>query len=215
HAGTPHAVPASNEYKPIVAMCCGCYVAAANWRWVVTPVIPQGNRYAQHCPDHFCHRGGRRSRTCHMCIARQVCPMGAVVAARGTGRGWIDRADRDADPGLDGSAGAGRLCSAVDRGIGRLLSGFVSPAQEIAAQGRGGCPCRLGSGRIPDFAQPVAGVTVMRHPLHPALVHFPIAGWTLAVVADFSGLFLGEAAWSWSAGLLAMGCAMAVVAMLA
>jgi len=55
----------------------------------------------------------------------------------------------------------------------------------------------------------------MRHPLHPALVHFPIAGWTLAVVADFSGLFLGEAAWSWSAGLLAMGCAMAVVAMLA
>lgn len=54
-----------------------------------------------------------------------------------------------------------------------------------------------------------------RHPLHPALVHFPIACWSLAVAADFAGLRFGEAAWRWSGGLLAVGCGMAVVAMLA
>jgi len=54
-----------------------------------------------------------------------------------------------------------------------------------------------------------------RHPLHPALVHFPIACWSLAVVADFAGLWLGEAAWRWSGGLLTVGCGMAFVAMLA
>lgn len=52
----------------------------------------------------------------------------------------------------------------------------------------------------------------MRHPLHPALVHFPIACWSLAVGADFSSLWLGEQAWQWSAGLLAVGCVMAFVA---
>ncbi|MGH8540414.1 MAG: DUF2231 domain-containing protein [Stenotrophobium sp.] len=55
----------------------------------------------------------------------------------------------------------------------------------------------------------------MRHPLHPALVHFPVACWSLAVLADFASLHFGEAAWSWSGGLLAIGCVMAVVAMLA
>ena len=55
----------------------------------------------------------------------------------------------------------------------------------------------------------------MRHPLHPALVHFPVACWSLAVVADFASLHFGAAAWAWSGGLLAVGCAMAVVAMLA
>ena len=55
----------------------------------------------------------------------------------------------------------------------------------------------------------------MRHPLHPALVHFPVACWSLAVAADFASLHFGAAAWSWSGGLLAVGCAMAVVAMLA
>ncbi|MBO1927230.1 DUF2231 domain-containing protein [Thiomicrorhabdus sp. 6S2-11] len=55
----------------------------------------------------------------------------------------------------------------------------------------------------------------MRHPLHPALVHFPIACWTLAVLADFASLHFGEAAWRWSAGLLAVGCGMALLAMLA
>ncbi|WP_193175298.1 DUF2231 domain-containing protein [Oricola nitratireducens] len=55
----------------------------------------------------------------------------------------------------------------------------------------------------------------MRHPLHPALVHFPVACWSLVVVADFTGLWLGQTAWSWSGGLLAAGCAMAFLAMLA
>lgn len=55
----------------------------------------------------------------------------------------------------------------------------------------------------------------MRHPLHPALVHFPIACWTLAVVADFASLYFGKSAWHWSASLLTVGCGMAVLAMLA
>lgn len=55
----------------------------------------------------------------------------------------------------------------------------------------------------------------MRHPLHPAFVHFPVACWTLAVAADFAGVWLGETAWGWSGGLLAAGCTMAVPAMLA
>lgn len=55
----------------------------------------------------------------------------------------------------------------------------------------------------------------MRHPLHPALVHFPVACWSLAAVADFAGLWLGKASWQWSAGLLAVGCAIAVIAMVA
>lgn len=55
----------------------------------------------------------------------------------------------------------------------------------------------------------------MRHPLHPALVHFPIACWSLAVIADFASLWFGEAAWRWSGGLLAVGCTMALAAMLA
>lgn len=55
----------------------------------------------------------------------------------------------------------------------------------------------------------------MRHPLHPALVHFPVACWSLATAADFAGLRYGDTAWSWSSGLLAIGCGMALAAMLA
>lgn len=55
----------------------------------------------------------------------------------------------------------------------------------------------------------------MRHPLHPALVHFPIACWSLATLTDFASLWFGEAAWQWSAGLLTVGCIMALVAMMA
>jgi uncharacterized membrane protein len=55
----------------------------------------------------------------------------------------------------------------------------------------------------------------MRHPLHPALVHFPVACWSLAVAADAAGLWLGETAWRWSGGLLALGCGIALIAMLA
>lgn len=54
-----------------------------------------------------------------------------------------------------------------------------------------------------------------RHPLHPALVHFPIACWSLAVAADVAGLWFGETAWRWSGGLLAVGCLMALIAMIA
>lgn len=52
----------------------------------------------------------------------------------------------------------------------------------------------------------------MRHPLHPALAHFPVACWTLATATDFASLWLGETAWQWSAGLLAVGCALALLA---
>jgi len=55
----------------------------------------------------------------------------------------------------------------------------------------------------------------MRHPLHPALVHFPVACWSLATLTDFTGVWLGEFAWRWSAGLLAVGCAVAILAMAA
>lgn len=55
----------------------------------------------------------------------------------------------------------------------------------------------------------------MRHPLHPALVHFPVACWSLAVATDVASLWFGEAAWRWSGGLLAVGCTMALAAMLA
>ncbi|WP_322999680.1 DUF2231 domain-containing protein [Castellaniella sp.] len=55
----------------------------------------------------------------------------------------------------------------------------------------------------------------MRHPLHPALVHFPVACWSLSALTDFASLWLGEAAWQWSAGLLAVGCMMALAAMTA
>lgn len=55
----------------------------------------------------------------------------------------------------------------------------------------------------------------MRHPLHPAVVHFPVACWSLATASDFASLWLGETAWQWSAGLLAVGCGMAVLALVA
>ncbi len=55
----------------------------------------------------------------------------------------------------------------------------------------------------------------MRHPLHPALVHFPIACWSLASAADLASLHIGQAAW-WLAGvLLAIGLVCAIPAMIA
>jgi uncharacterized membrane protein len=54
-----------------------------------------------------------------------------------------------------------------------------------------------------------------RHPLHPALVHFPVACWSLATIADFASLRLGQPAW-WLAGvLLAIGTVAALAAMAA
>lgn len=55
----------------------------------------------------------------------------------------------------------------------------------------------------------------MRHPLHPALVHFPIASWSLASAADLASLSLGQPAW-WLAGvLMTIGLVTAIPAMAA
>src|SRR3546814_14287794 len=52
-----------------------------------------------------------------------------------------------------------------------------------------------------------------RHPLHPALVHFPVACWSLATIADVASLWLGQPAW-WLAGvLLVIGTIAALAAM--
>lgn len=55
----------------------------------------------------------------------------------------------------------------------------------------------------------------MRHPLHPALAHFPIACWSLATFADFASLRGQSSLWHWSAGLLSVGCLIALATMLA
>lgn len=39
------------------------------------------------------------------------------------------------------------------------------------------------------------GLRVAGHPLHPALVHFPIAAWTAAWLGDLAYLFVGDALW--------------------
>ncbi|HEY7986612.1 MAG TPA: DUF2231 domain-containing protein [Methylophilaceae bacterium] len=52
-----------------------------------------------------------------------------------------------------------------------------------------------------------------RHPLHPALVHFPIACWTLATVGDVVSPWWGIRAWWTSGMLLVLGTAMALPAM--
>lgn len=55
----------------------------------------------------------------------------------------------------------------------------------------------------------------MSHPLHPALVHFPVAGWSLATLADLASPWLGEPAWHFAAVLMAAGCLAALAAMAA
>lgn len=55
----------------------------------------------------------------------------------------------------------------------------------------------------------------MSHPLHPALVHFPIACWSLATAADAASLFWGEPAWRLAGWLLVIGTVTALAAMLA
>lgn len=55
---------------------------------------------------------------------------------------------------------------------------------------------------------------MMKHPLHPPTVHFPVACWVLAAVVDVSGLYFGLDAWRIAAFLLAAGCAMAIVSIL-
>lgn len=55
----------------------------------------------------------------------------------------------------------------------------------------------------------------MRHPIHPALVHFPIAFLSLAVLADLASLVSEHEILRWSAGFLVLGCGTGVLAMLA
>jgi uncharacterized membrane protein len=55
----------------------------------------------------------------------------------------------------------------------------------------------------------------MRHPLHPALVHFPIACWSLATAGDLASLVWGEPAWRLAGVLLVAGIGFSVPAMLA
>src|SRR5690606_1676960 len=52
-----------------------------------------------------------------------------------------------------------------------------------------------------------------RHPLHPALVHFPVACWSLATIADLASLWLGQPAWSLAGVLLVIGTIAALAAM--
>ncbi|MEO8367214.1 MAG: DUF2231 domain-containing protein [Pseudoxanthomonas sp.] len=53
----------------------------------------------------------------------------------------------------------------------------------------------------------------MSHPLHPALVHFPIACWSLATAADVASLWWGKPAWMLAGMLLALGTLIALAAM--
>lgn len=55
----------------------------------------------------------------------------------------------------------------------------------------------------------------MRHPLHPVLVHFPIACWSLATAADLASLIWGEPAWRLAGVLLVAGIGFSIPAMLA
>ena len=53
----------------------------------------------------------------------------------------------------------------------------------------------------------------MSHPLHPAVVHFPIACWSLATAADMASLWWGKPAWMLAGALLALGTLIALAAM--
>jgi len=53
----------------------------------------------------------------------------------------------------------------------------------------------------------------MRHPLHPALVHFPIVCWSLATAGDLASLWWGRPAWMLAGVLLVVGTATAIAAM--
>lgn len=55
----------------------------------------------------------------------------------------------------------------------------------------------------------------MRHPLHPALVHFPVACWSLTTAADLASLVWGEPAWRFAAIVLLVGIGFSIPAMLA
>jgi len=53
----------------------------------------------------------------------------------------------------------------------------------------------------------------MAHPVHPAIVHFPIACWVLGSLADLSGLFFTETATELAGILIMLGTLLAIPAM--
>ena len=53
----------------------------------------------------------------------------------------------------------------------------------------------------------------MTHPVHPAIVHFPIACWVLGSLADLSGLFFTEATTEFAGILIMLGTLLAIPAM--
>ena len=53
----------------------------------------------------------------------------------------------------------------------------------------------------------------MAHPVHPAIVHFPIACWVLGSLADLSGLFFTEAVTEFAGILIMLGTLLAIPAM--
>jgi uncharacterized membrane protein len=64
------------------------------------------------------------------------------------------------------------------------------------------------------MAATMRGLRLGNHPVHPVLVHFPVACWTAAPVTDMLFVWLREPAWwqiSW--WLLAIGCLTGLVAM--
>ncbi len=60
------------------------------------------------------------------------------------------------------------------------------------------------------------GLKLLGHPLHPAIVHFPVAAWTATLVTDVLALAVGSSFWNGvSEVLLAVGVLMALAAMTA
>ncbi len=62
----------------------------------------------------------------------------------------------------------------------------------------------------------MGGLRVGGHPLHPALVHFPVACWTAAPLLDLAHLLTRNPTW-WQAGFwcIAVGVAIGLLAMCA
>lgn len=55
----------------------------------------------------------------------------------------------------------------------------------------------------------------MKHPLHPLIVHFPIACWSLSTLGDLVGIFYSHNQTQTIGHLLFIGCISAIIAMAA